>query len=107
MTLRFPIDLNEIESTSWPNWFMYEVYQPLILVNDTALYNTGVIESVPALAYNWTTPDNQTWTLNLLQNVTFSNGDPFNATRHGSNRILCIIFSATARRSSGAIRSGT
>ena len=72
-------DLNEIESTSWPNWFMYDVYQPLILVNDTALYNTGVIESVPALAYNWTTPDNQTWTLNLLQNVTFSNGDQFNA----------------------------
>ena len=58
---------------------MYDVYQPLILVNDTALYNTGVIESVPALASSWTTPDNQTWTLNLLQNVTFSNGDPFNA----------------------------
>ncbi len=71
-------DLNEIESTSWPNWFMYDVYQPLILVNDTALYDSGSIESVPALAYNWTTPDNQTWTLNLLQNVTFSNGDPFN-----------------------------
>jgi peptide/nickel transport system substrate-binding protein len=72
-------DLNEIESTSWPNWFMYDVYQPLILPNDTALYDSGVIESVPALAYNWTTPDNQTWTLNLLQNVTFSNGDAFNA----------------------------
>ena len=57
---------------------MYDVYQPLILVNDTALYNTGVIESVPAFAYNWTTPDNQTWTLNLFQNVTFSNGDQFN-----------------------------
>ncbi|HXQ92603.1 MAG TPA: ABC transporter substrate-binding protein [Nitrososphaerales archaeon] len=72
-------NLNEIESTSWPNWFMYDVYQPLILVNDTALYDSGNIQSVPALAYNWTTPDSKTWTLNLLQNVTFSNGDQFNA----------------------------
>jgi len=58
---------------------MYDVYQPLILVNDTALYDSGNIQSVPALAYNWTTPDSKTWTLNLLQNVTFSNGDQFNA----------------------------
>lgn len=76
-------DLNQLYAVSslpWPNWLEDTVYQPLIGVNETSEYGTGVIQYEPALAINWTVSSNgSTYTMNLRQGVTFSNGDPFNA----------------------------
>lgn len=59
---------------------MYSVYQPLVTVNESAEYNTGVIEYLPGLAQNWTISSNgEVYTFNLRQNVTFSDGNTFNA----------------------------
>jgi ABC-type transport system substrate-binding protein len=64
----------------WPQWYAFAVYQPLINTNLTAEYQQGIIQYLPGLAANWTiSPDNTVYTLNLRQNVAFSNGDPFNA----------------------------
>ncbi len=76
-------DVNQlyaVDTTPWPDWGMYDVYQPLIAVNLTAEYDVGTIQFLPSLASNWTvSASGETYTLNLRQNVTFSNGDPFNA----------------------------
>jgi peptide/nickel transport system substrate-binding protein len=78
-----PADLNELyDSTQgpWPNYLLYTVYQPLVSVNETLLYGNGTIQYLPGLANNWTiSPDGTTYTLNLRQNVKFSDGDPLNA----------------------------
>jgi len=59
---------------------MYDVYQPLVTPNMTAEYQDGVIQYLPGLATNWTiSPDYTTFTLNLRQGVTYSDGNPFNA----------------------------
>src|SRR5207249_2298545 len=64
----------------WPNWLEDNVYQPLVAVNLTAEYQSGVIQYTPGLASNWTiSPDSRTYTFNLRPNVNFSNGDPLNA----------------------------
>ena len=64
----------------WPDWLEDTVYQPLVAVNLTAEYQQGVIQYLPGLAANWTvSPNGETYTFNLRQNVTFSNGDPLNA----------------------------
>ena len=64
----------------WPNWLEDTVYQPLIGVNETAEYNTGVIQYQPALVSNWTVSSNgSVYTMNLRQGVKFSDGNPFNA----------------------------
>jgi peptide/nickel transport system substrate-binding protein len=80
----WPIDnLNQLYSLSelpWPNWLTYTVYQPLVSVNETAEYGTGVIQYLPGLADNWTVSNSgKTYTFNLMQGVKFSNGDSFNA----------------------------
>jgi peptide/nickel transport system substrate-binding protein len=82
----WPIDdLNQLYSLGelpWPNWLTYTVYQSLVTVNETAEFNTGVIQYMPGLALNWTvggSPNGTTYTFNLRQGVTFSNGDQFNA----------------------------
>jgi len=76
-------DLNQLYAVSsypWPNWLEDTVYQPLVGVNQTSEYGTGVIQYQPALANNWTvSSDGSKYTLNLRQDVKFSNGDPFNA----------------------------
>jgi len=76
-------DLNQLYAVSslpWPNWLEGAVYQPLIGVNQTSEYGTGVIQYQPALASNWTvSSDGSKYTMNLRQDVKFSNGDPFNA----------------------------
>ncbi|MDA4113244.1 MAG: ABC transporter substrate-binding protein [Thaumarchaeota archaeon] len=78
-----PADLNELyDSTAgpWPNYMLYTVYQPLVSVNETLLYGNGTIRYLPGLASNWTvSPDGTTYTLNLRQNVKFSDGNPLNA----------------------------
>ena len=49
-------------------------------VNETLLYGNGTIQYLPGLASNWTvSPDGTTYTLNLRQDVKFSDGNPFNA----------------------------
>lgn len=56
------------------------VYQPLVSYNLTAEFNQGSYQIIPVLASNYTVSSNGTIiTFNLRQNVTFSNGDPFNA----------------------------
>jgi len=76
-------DLNQLSSLGeipYPNWCAYTVYQPLVTLNGSLLYQTGDIQILPVLASSWTvSPDGTTYTFNLRQNVTFSNGDPFNA----------------------------
>lgn len=76
-------DLNQLNSLlaiPYPDWLTYTVYQSLVTVNGSALYTTGDVQVLPMLAENWTvSSDGMTYTFNLRQNVTFSNGDPFNA----------------------------
>jgi peptide/nickel transport system substrate-binding protein len=58
---------------------MDTVYQSLVDDNASIAYSTGAIVAEPMLASNWTVSANGlTYTFNL-RNVTFSNGDPFNA----------------------------
>jgi len=71
--------VNPLYQPNWPVWGTITVYQPLVAVNLTAEYQENRIEFLPGLA-SWTvSADGTTYTFNLLQNVTFSNGDPLNA----------------------------
>lgn len=64
----------------YPNWPLVVVYQSLVEVNLSEEQNHGITQYVPDLAENWTvSPDGLTYTFNIRHNVTFSNGDPFNA----------------------------
>jgi len=76
-------DLNRLSALGeipYPDWLAYTVYQPLVTLNGSSLYQSGYIQMLPDLATNWTvSPDGTTYTFNLRQNVTFSNGDPFNS----------------------------
>lgn len=79
-----PADLNQLWAIGatgpWPDYLMYTVNQPLVTVNESAEYNQGVIQYLPGLAQNWTvSPDGETYTFNLRQNVKFSDGNPLNA----------------------------
>jgi peptide/nickel transport system substrate-binding protein len=80
----WPIDganvLNFVSEVPWPDWFQMSVYQPLVTANLTAEYHSGTVQYLPVLANNWTSSNNNmTYTFNLKQGVTFSNGDQFNA----------------------------
>jgi len=58
----------------------YTVWQALVDVNLTADFGQGQIALVPGLATSWTvSPDGSTYTFNLRQGISFSNGDPFNS----------------------------
>jgi peptide/nickel transport system substrate-binding protein len=62
------------------NWWQGAVYQTLVTINVTAQQKEGVIQVLPDLATAWTlSPDGKTYTFTTRQDVTFSNGDPFNA----------------------------
>ena len=72
--------LTFVSEVPWPDWWEDSVYQPLVTANSTAEYQDGTVQYLPVLATSWTsTNDNTTYTFNLRQGVTFSNGDPFNA----------------------------
>lgn len=79
----YGVDLNPQDmygDTPYPLWSQYSVYQTLVNVNQTAEYEEGIYQYVPGLAMNWTvSADGSTYTFNLRQGVTYSNGDPFNA----------------------------
>src|SRR5208283_456441 len=76
-------DLNQLSALGeipYPNWAANTVYQPLTTLNGSLLYQSGDIQVVPVLATGWSiSPDGTTYTFDLRQNVTFSNGDAFNA----------------------------
>jgi peptide/nickel transport system substrate-binding protein len=76
-------DLNQLYGViagPWPVWGEYSVYQTLVTANQTALFQDGTLEFLPALAADWTvSPDAKTYTFNLRNDVTFSNGHAFNA----------------------------
>jgi len=73
-------DLTPLGTGTWPNWFQFMEYQPLVSINDTAEYSTGLVQYLPGLATSWTnSSDGTTYTFNLRQGIKFSNGDPFNA----------------------------
>lgn len=65
---------------NYPVWTEDSVYQTLISFNLYDEQREGVFQLEPELATNWTVSANgETYTFNLRQDVTFSNGDPFNA----------------------------
>jgi peptide/nickel transport system substrate-binding protein len=75
-------DLNQllVLGEPWPNWLSYDVYQPLLTVNESAEYGNGGIQYLPGLVENWTvSSDGLNYTFNLKHNVAFSDGNPFNA----------------------------
>ncbi|GGM77217.1 diguanylate phosphodiesterase [Thermogymnomonas acidicola] len=63
-------------------FFDDQIYQTLIGYGTTTVngQTVGSLTPVPELATNWTVNPNGSILFNLRQNVTFSNGDPFNAT---------------------------
>ncbi len=75
-------DLNQllVLGEPWPAWLSYDVYQPLLTVNESAEYGSGTIQYLPGLVENWTvSSDGLNYSFNLRQGVTFSDGNPFNA----------------------------
>jgi ABC-type transport system substrate-binding protein len=80
----WPIDdMNQLYGYAglpFPGWGLDGVYQSLLNVNETYMFNTGIAQFLPGLALNWTvSPNGETYTFNLRQGVNFSNGDVFNA----------------------------
>jgi peptide/nickel transport system substrate-binding protein len=73
--------LNAVQFLPWPNWMYAAMYQPIIDVDVVAQQSPhGTLNFLPGLAQAWqSSPDGMTWKFYLRQNVTFSNGDPFNA----------------------------
>lgn len=71
-----PDSLDPSVTSTTPGWgVVQQIYQTLV-----AYDNSSVTSFVPDLAQSWSSGPNQlNWTFNLRQNVTFSNGDPFNA----------------------------
>ena len=58
----------------------YDVYQPLDIIDAGAEYSGQGYHYLPGLAESWTvSADGSTYTFNLRQGVTFSNGDKFNS----------------------------
>lgn len=62
--------------------FPDQIYNTLIGYGTTTFdgKKVGSLQPVPALATKWTVASNGSVTFTLRQNVTFSNGDPFNAS---------------------------
>lgn len=76
--------LNAFTVGIYPDLPGYTSWQPLVAVNLTAMYPAGglpgTFQFLPDLATSWTvSPDGTTYTFHLRPNVTYSNGDPFNA----------------------------
>jgi peptide/nickel transport system substrate-binding protein len=69
-----------VEGNPFPDWLLGAVYQTLVAVNLTAEQRTGQFQLLPCLATGWAiSSDGTTYTLNLRQGVTYSDGNPFNA----------------------------
>lgn len=67
------LDFTTTDGAAIPQALLGNVYQGLVALNDAG-------EIVPVLAKSWTvSPDGLTYTFDLVDNATFSNGDPFTA----------------------------
>ncbi len=67
-------------STFYPDWLLYDVYQPLLFVNEQAEFSNGSIFYMPGLAQSWNVSANgYDYTFNLQKNVNFSDGNPLNS----------------------------
>jgi peptide/nickel transport system substrate-binding protein len=72
--------LYQIQLVPWPWWLEHTVYQTLVVPNVKTEFQEGKLVWAPELATDWTvSPDGATYTYNLRQGVTFSDGNPFNA----------------------------
>jgi peptide/nickel transport system substrate-binding protein len=71
-----PDSLDPAETFSTPGWAaVQQVYQGMVNYN-----GSSATTFLPVLASNWTeSSSGLTWNFTLRQNVTFSNGDPYNA----------------------------
>jgi peptide/nickel transport system substrate-binding protein len=59
---------------------LYDVYQPLLFVNEQAEFSNGSIFYMPGLAQSWNVSANgYDYTFNLQKNVNFSDGNPLNS----------------------------
>lgn len=69
-----PSSLGDPYRNSWlPGLFTFAaIFDPLVIID-----NDG--KTVPMLATSWKTTDERTWVFTLRPNVTFSNGEVFNA----------------------------
>ncbi len=72
----YPDSLDPAVTFTTPGWeILDQVYQTLVAPN-----NSSQTSFLPVLATNWTVSSNgMNYTFNLRHDVTFSNGDPFNA----------------------------
>jgi len=67
-------------STFYPDWLLYDVYQPLLFVNEQTEFSNGSIFYMPGLAQSWNISANgYDYTFNLQKNVNFSDGNPLNS----------------------------
>lgn len=97
MWLDEPGDMNQLtafETTPFPNWLMYDVYQALVTVNISQEYQSGTITYLPMLAQNWTVSSNDSiYTFNLRQDVHFSDGNPLKAYDIWMMMYICYYLS--------------
>lgn len=93
-------DFNELWAWGgipYPSWGLDAMYQPLVNINETAEYNSGVIQYLPGLADSWTvSPNATTYTFNLRSGINFSNGDPFNAYEVWTQMYLLYYLSGNS-----------
>jgi peptide/nickel transport system substrate-binding protein len=93
-------DFNQLylfTGTPYPQWGLYSVYQSLVSLNESAAYGSGTIQYLPGLANNWTvSPNGTTYTFNLRQGVSFSNGDPLNAYQVWAEMYLIYYISGNS-----------
>jgi len=90
-------NLNEIQTiifTPYPMWTEAAMYQTLVNFNATAEQNANQLQLLPGLATGWNiSSDGKTYTFNLRQGVSFSNGDPFNAYQAWAN--FYVLYDAS------------
>ena len=65
--------------STYPDWMQYTVYQPLVVVNDSAWYYNDRIQYLPSLASWNVSSDGLYYTFTLNPGIRFSNGDPLNS----------------------------
>ena len=90
-------NLNEIQTiifTPYPMWTETSMYQTLVNFNASAEQNANQLQLLPGLATGWNvSSDGKTYTFNLRQGVSFSNGDPFNAYQVWAN--FYVLYDAS------------